>query len=471
LDAVGFADCVLTAACSEGATACDGITALRTCVGGSWLSRSCAAGRCIQTPLGDDCNAVAATRTFSGQVRYEARGPGVDRRNWDSRFSAEAVGFLVLVVRGAQVIDVQRTDDAGRFSVQIPVTPSVDDRLLVTALGVDPVTRRVSYAVADPRLGAGERNIRDTGAATLDPRLWGWSWNVAGLPGSLLITEAMGSGAARVFDYLRYSYSQMRDFFGSSGNSLMVWVGLGTSWSCGACFSTVPVRAFDLPFESQVWLDGAVNDQGYWSDAVTAHEFGHWVMASYGRSPGEGGSHTLGVPTFPGQAWSEGWATFVSSDIRNNPEYVDRQDGSMFWFNIQTRRYSSGGAWNSPAPTRLLDRVDENHVASMLWTLSDGNVPPIYAALGADRARRAPFGRCYSRHVWQRSGSTPINVCATSESAPHFADYLDSLSCGGFSRAQIRTAIGAYPYPVDSPYCTAGVRPSTCAASVYPRCR
>ncbi len=415
---------------------------------------------------------VAATRVFSSQIRYEARPPRADRRDWGPLTSYVAQDLLVIAARGQQVVDVQRTDGSGNFTVQIPAVPTAEDRLLFLAAGVDPATRRLSYAVGDPQLGAARRRTVDTSDPALRPRLWSWGWNIASLPSTFLITESMGSGAAGVYDYLRYSYNQMRDYFGSSGKSLLVWVGMGTSWDCGACFNTVPVRAFDFSFESQVWLNGGTTDQGYWSNAVTAHEFGHWVMASYGRSPGEGGPHTLGITTFPGQAWSEGWATFMSSDIRDDPEYVDKQGGSMFWFDIRARRYGSGRAWNSPAPARLVDRIDENEVASMLWSLSDGMVPPIYAAVSAGRARRGPFGRCYTRHVWSLDASRqPANACATAESTPHFADYLDALSCAGFSRARIRASIGTYPYPVDSPYCTAAVRPSTCAASVSPRCR
>lgn len=472
VDAEGFADCVLTGTCREGDTACDGTTTLRVCSGGRWVSRVCNPGRCISTPLGSDCNTLAATRPFSGQIFYEARSPRPDRRDWGPLRSFVAQELLVLTLRDRNVIDVQRTDREGRFTVQVPTSVTADDVVAFAAAGIDPMTRRISYVVADPRLGEGRFRVNMTSQRTLKPRLWAWQWNVRDLRPTLTITEGNGSGAARVYDYLRYSYNQMRDYFGTSGKSLVVWVGMGTSWNCGACFNTTPLRVFDIDFESQVWLDGSTVNQGYWADAVTAHEFGHWVMASYSRAPNEGGPHTLGIPVFPGMAWSEGWATFMSSDIRNDPVYIDKQDGSMFWFDIEARRYGSGRAWNHPAPARLLDRIDENEVASMLWALSDSAVPPIYAALSTPRMRRAPFGRCYTRHVWRvNEAGQPVDVCATTESAPHFADYLDALSCGGFSRAAISASIGSYPYPVNSPYCATAVRPSTCAASTYPRCR
>lgn len=471
VDADGFADCVAVGPCRENATRCAGTTALEQCRGGRWMSVSCGVGRCVQTPLGDDCNTIAATRTVSSRVRYEVRGPRSDRRDWDAPVLADAQQFLVISLRDAQVVDVQRTDTTGRFSVLVPASTLSTDRIAIVAAGVDPTSRQLTYLVADPHLGAGERSTDETSSAALSPTAWSWVWNVSALPSELRITVAAGSGAARVYDYLRYAYAQMSDYFGRPGMPLIVWVGMGTSWSCGACFNRVPLRALNLDFDAQVWLNGDATDQGYWSDSVTAHELGHWVMASYGVSPSEGGSHILGVPTFPGQAWSEGWATFVSADVRNDAVYVDKQRGSMFWLDLGARTYSSGVAWNSPAPSRLTDRIDENEVAAMLWRISDTNVPAVYQALATTRLRRAPFGRCYTRHVWtlDRAGS-PVNVCTTRESRPHFADMLDALSCNGFSRAALRAAIGGYPYPVDSPYCVAGVRPSTCASSLYPLC-
>lgn len=471
VDGDGFANCVVVGPCRENATRCAGSTALERCRSGRWESVSCGVGRCVQTPLGDDCNMIAATRTVSSRVRYETRGPRSDRRDWDAPFVADAQQFLVISLRDAQAVDVQRTDTTGRFSVLVPASTLPSDRIAIVAAGVDATSRQLTYLVADPHLGAGERRTDDTSSPTLSPTAWSWVWNVSSLPSELRITVSAGSGAARVYDYLRYAYGQMSDYFGRPGMPLIVWVGMGTSWSCGSCFNRVPLRALNLDFDAQVWLDGDASDQGYWSDSVTAHELGHWVMASYGVSPGEGGGHTVGVPTFPGQAWSEGWATFVSADVRNDPVYVDKQGGSMFWFDLGARSYSSGAAWNSPAPTRLTDRIDENEVSAMLWRISDTNVPAVYQALASTRLRRAPFGRCYTRHAWSLDAArSPVNVCATRESKPHFADMLDALSCDSFSRTALRGAIGAYPYPVDSPYCVAGVRPSTCTPSPYPLC-
>lgn len=86
-----------------------------------------------------------------------------------------------------------------------------------------------------------------------------------------------------------------------------------------------------------MWVGGGATDQEYWSDFATTHELGHWRMASYAINPGEQGPHYFGIKTFPGQAHSEGWATFHSAALRDNPIGFDIQGGTAFWVDISQR--------------------------------------------------------------------------------------------------------------------------------------
>jgi hypothetical protein len=182
-------------------------------------------------------------------------------------------------------------------------------------------------------------------------------------------------------------------------------------------------------------------------------------MWSYGASPNEGGQHCLSVPTSPGQAWSEGWATGFSSILRDSPIYWDKQQGSMFWFNLEARQYDQLN-WQRPSSQNgLLQDMDENEVAAMLWSLSRN------AGIGADNTLlglRTPsvsgtsYERGYTRHVWDMQDCQRVNYFDTHENAPMFADYLDGLVCGGMPAASVDQATNPaqfYPYPSQEPLC------------------
>jgi hypothetical protein len=219
------------------------------------------------------------------------------------------------------------------------------------------------------------------------------------------------------------------------------------------------VTRFGTRFSAQIFMPGG-SDQGYWADSVTAHELGHWVMFTFGRSVGEGGRHCVGVPSAPGLAWSEGWATWFSSDARGDAVYVDKQRGTMFWLDVSDRS-TSGSPWPRPVASRGLGQdVYENEVTSMLWNLSATQGvgrAPVDAALASARMTEAPFERGYTRHTWDTDGSCArFNISDTGESTTQFADLLDALECGGVTRTQIDAATQPqtrFPFPSASPRC------------------
>src|ERR1700756_5147679 len=60
-------------------------------------------------------------------------------------------------------------------------------------------------------------------------------------------------------------------------------------------------------------------DSDEFDDSVILHEFGHLAAASFSRDSSPGGIHVLGDALDPRIAWSEGWANFFSSAVRNVP--------------------------------------------------------------------------------------------------------------------------------------------------------
>jgi hypothetical protein len=314
----------------------------------------------------------------------------------------------------------------------------------------------VAYAVADPVL-APDR-VHAPGEPGTGARVWGWARSARSLASGAAFTlgEHEGAGAARLFDALRLAWAAGRARYGGrEGLPVVAWLGYGTRFSCGACFARWPLTRLGRRWEAQAWFS-ADEDQSYWSDAVSLHELGHWAMASYGTVPDEGGPHTLGVPTFPGQAWSEGWATFFSSDVRRSSHYYDKQDGSMFWVDL-----AEAQGFTAPDPDRgLLQRLDEAAVGAILYRASQalGTSQPLYGALAAPQLNRSPWARGYRRHTWRMDADgSYVDVVRTDVPAPALPDFLDALACGGgVSRAVLDTATQrrtGYPYPSEAPLC------------------
>jgi hypothetical protein len=399
----------------------------------------------------DDCDgmtdegcATGPTRAVSGRVVYQHRLPNAARTDWGALQEASAPGFAVFAMRGDERVDAALTgtgaDDLGRFTLRVrdPATP--DDRIVVAAL-LDDGRGALSLAVADPLFAPGQRPpFASTPAA---PRVWSWSWRVDQLAadGVLRIEEAAGSGAARVFDMARQAFLHGQTSSRAPGLSTLVWLNLDVTWTCGACFGRVAVRAFDQDFLAQVAYPGG-SDRQVWSDMVVAHEFGHWSMASFGVMPGEGGMHTINAPLAHGIAWSEGYASWFGATARGSTLFVDRQRGNMFWFDIGARSLSRG-AWLRPdASMGLLQPIAENEVSAILWAMAP-SAPrdALCTALSSRRMTVAPFARGY------RSTTSMLNV-------PVLPDFLDALACAGFPAARIDAAARPqYPYNSAAPLC------------------
>ncbi|MCP3139009.1 hypothetical protein [Pyxidicoccus xibeiensis] len=449
----GGAHCEAGAACVDGVSRCSDAGRLETCTDGRWRSRECSAG-CVAEGRRGWCGSPGPT--LSGTVRYARRWPDAAFRDWTPEAElVPAGGFLIASYRGETLVDLSVTDLDGSFTVQVADQVRDEDRIVVYAAGRGS-SITVAYAVADPALSGAQSVSTLPGASA---RIWSWSRSTKGLIERPVFTirESDGSGAAAVFAALRTAWHRARERYGRPGLPVVAWLGFGATWSCGACFAPWAVTAAGRRWEAQVWLPGD-GDAAWWSEAMVLHELGHWVMASYGTSPEEGGPHFVGVPTFPGQAWSEGWATWFSADARGSSRYYDRQGGTMFWVDLEARE-PAAGTWNRPKPEDgLLQRIEENEVAAILYRLGRGTSSrqPLYEALGAPAMNAAPWARGYQRHRWRMENGAVVDVTRTEHSAPCLADFLDTLMCQGFPGTVMDLATEpavAYPYPSHAPLC------------------
>lgn len=109
---------------------------------------------------------------------------------------------------------------------------------------------------------------------------------------------------------------------------------------------------------------GTATDPDEFDDAVLLHEYGHYVLDVYSRDDSPGGEHILGDSTLDVRlAWSEGWATFFSSVVRNDPAHVDTSGtGVRLAFEIEGPSFGAATRYDT----------NELAVAAVLWDAHDG---------------------------------------------------------------------------------------------------
>ena len=470
------AACIQTGSCRQDDARCASASTIQICSAqGTWgAAQQCAGAGCIGSAIGANCAVSTPTTNLTGTLKYQTRVPNANLTDWAAPTPVPARNVLVLSLRGQSWIDATTTDSLGQYTIKVPTSPGSTDAVLFAAFGGDGLGMR--YVIGDPGLGTGTFSPGQQGA---NARYWSWSKAISSLAngGTTTITTAEGSGALNMYDLLQSIWSSsIANNQGRPGLPISMWMGFGTEWSCGACFTESGGT-----FDTSIWMPGGSQDEGYWSDYTIAHELGHWQMRSYGTSPFEGGTHILTCSTFPGQAWSEGYATWHAAAVRNQPMLEDKQQGGFFWFDIGSRTYFPGATMGSstitgPGGTNLLAQIDENAVSAMLWYISNSRqtgTREIFNAVSSAHMNTAPWPRGYTRRTWDvGSGCTKTNVVNTGEASLHLADALDALSCGGSpaqsNRVPASTILqtcsaptsagnGAYyPYPSTSPVCRAG---------------
>ncbi|MEI9952905.1 MAG: hypothetical protein WDO74_29010 [Pseudomonadota bacterium] len=452
------ARCVLdTGACIPGQSECLDAKSGRACSdAAAWETTVCAVA-CKESAAGAFCVPAGATKAYTGKLVYQAFGPYSDYSDWGPQSQdLPGEGVLVLSMLGTDILDATLVGADGAFTLNVPASPAGAGQLTFLLLHPDPIAATAEFGIFDPDVPQGDVPA----GQKLDGQVWFWSAKVSDYPsGTIRLDENHGSGAMHVYEWLRYTHQASTDFYGAAPHTLVAWMHLGTEWSCGTCFLSLPAEVQSFPFDTQMFISASAQDRAYWSDAVTAHEIGHFTMFSYGTASKEGGQHCVGNTTLAGQAWSEGWGTGFSSIVRDSPIYYDKQQGSMFWIDLGKRQYTNH-PWQRPDPKAgLLQDIDENEVAAMLWGLAQSpDIGPskTLAGLKAPSVTVPNFARGYTRHAWQMQNCERYGIVDTGESAPIFADYLDGLACAKVPSAAIDSVTNpstSFPYPSKAPIC------------------
>lgn len=499
----GTASCELDAdagiVCRPDDTLCDGDT-LRTCGadGKGYVDTDCTATdqSCRSAP-GDPARCVAFSSAggnaprLSGSVKFERRGMS---ETGPTGISVDPAWLdFVAIYNGDTYIGSDITDENGFFDAELIEPADENTTVYVFAMDFDKATQQPLVAIVrndDPKI--------ETQTST---DYWFWSnkdyqgQNQGVItPGNnatmseFVIPESKGSGALRVFQWIRYGMLRLNDpdaLTGSNGlpsttgkpqQTIAVFWEPGTDSICGACFlgkqgggATVRPQGTDTVdhYDTLMQISGSSGNPTQWSYSVLSHETGHWTMANYSRSPGEGGQHFVGQASKPGLAWSEGWATAFgqwnssntydpgAADYDADPLYFDTQDGTTFWVNIATAAYT-GGALQKPDPQGPIDQfVNENVVSSMIWHLWQPDAARYNAELGGEDLGNYAgagddnmFRAVQSERITsggQNRGYVKIDLI----------DFYDAVSCGQYAADDsIATVSDDVGYPWDSqPLC------------------
>lgn len=126
-------------------------------------------------------------------------------------------------------------------------------------------------------------------------------------------------------------------------------------------------------------LDNDVNtsDTDHFDDVIILHEYGHFIESKYSRSDSPGGSHDGNSIIDPRLAWSEAWASFFASAVRDKGEYVDtygNSDGTTgFYFKYDVENNSTGSGSLDPSSGSYSPNEGEGNFREMalLRTLWD----------------------------------------------------------------------------------------------------
>lgn len=122
-------------------------------------------------------------------------------------------------------------------------------------------------------------------------------------------------------------------------------------------------RASFNEVNNTIQLRGHPEDPDEYDDPVILHEFGHYVANFFSVDTSPGGSHNPfdGEPEPLSLAWSEGFATWFGTEVRQDPLYMDSFGTGTFTMEIETPTFSS----------LLVGPDNEMAVAAALWDVSD----------------------------------------------------------------------------------------------------
>jgi hypothetical protein len=203
------------------------------------------------------------------------------------------------------ILSVSQTDQAGRFEVIAPAQSKSRVRVLSRL-------RDSKVQVLDNNHG----NALYNAAADLNPQdrfAFIFASDSTRISGAFNILEMLDEGR----EMLQYADPHL-----VPPDVTAFWSPLNSPVPGGAK-EAIGSTYFDITANTISLIGDRSLDSDEFDDSVILHEYGHLVAAAFSRDSSTGGVHILGDALDPRIAWSEGWANFFSSAVRNNPLYRD----------------------------------------------------------------------------------------------------------------------------------------------------
>ncbi len=385
----------------------------------SWDTLKWSMVRQTRKLFGGSIASAATTATISGNVTYEKRL--YDANGFTGAFQSPnpPVRYAVVEVvnqNTESVIGAAVTDANGNYTISadISAASSVYVRVLSETDGA------YSGSVTIISGGIHARVLNNVSQkALLAPA--NPAFNVTGggpFTQNVDVTYASGSaGAFNILDDLISGTDAVINLGGAVPPLVTAYWQKGTN--DGTCY--VPSNN-SLHFCGGGGSPCISGDTDEFDDGVILHEFGHFVADNYSRDDSPGGSHTLDDTTQDIRlSWSEGWATFWSAAVRNDPLLVDTltYKGSQvaYSYDISGGICTPGGApkvyWSEDCtstdpsvPSRKAFSLTTNEMAvsNVLWNIFS---PPSGVSFAASDQGMAPIWDVFTTYVKNTTSVEP----------------------------------------------------------------
>jgi hypothetical protein len=393
---------------------------LARCSGGEVTETACEDGQVcgwVDAASGYGCRAAAEPAMVAGEIHYEdrpqtGRGPVGDIQPLPVR------GATVTVVDEATqaVLATVTTADNGSYVARYTAAAGTMVHVTVVArstLAGRPITVTARSGIVH---GFGSPSFPSAAETRMD----------------VLVTSATVAEAFNVLDVAIISMDTLTADLGVAAP-----VPLTLIWYKGSGDGTY--------YSGSIHLLGATSDDDGYDDTVIAHEIGHYVEHTVGRSDSPGGGHN-GSPTDPRLAWSEGYSTYWAQSSLGQPVYSDSNSGGGFFDNIDTEVTRATG-------TGLTQPVSESMVSEILWDLGDSTAATGIA--GSDDDLLTPSTHLAVNGI-QKAYLKIAILRAIGTTGVDLVDFLDGwFMIGGLSScAPVRDIVVAkhnFPYDFNGP--------------------
>ena len=444
------------------------LACLPACDGKSCGPDGCG-GTCGSCAAPSECRLETGTCSpvVSGRLLRERIAPNASLTALGSVAVVPAAAVPFSVSAGGAVLATGVTAADGTYTALLATAPVGPVTVTFAAVALD--------AAGAPVLGVADASGVSFPSAPyqpiVSPRVWAWTATGTAQQlalGDLTVTVAQGSGALQLFAWGRELRAFLTALYG-----VPTVPALGFLWSpsvtpmCLSCFFPTgwgPLRVpvvggGSVDFTRFIWFSGTGGSSGsphHWTPSMVGHEYGHYVMDVFSRSPNEGGAHSWDGLLNPGLAWSEGFATFYGqrwlSGDGEQPRFFAVQGGTQYWVDLDRIGTSPtsddsvfGIVFPLPRATGGLSQtMNEAVIAAILWDLWDlgpltgetevaGLDDAVFDLLASPRMLNASYERGYGK--------------------ADLVDFLDAVRCAdALAPAALTGVLMGFPYD-NSPSC------------------